>query len=227
MIKPEVLDAMVAAGCTAEQIVAAVKADALSDGARANHKREIDAARKRRQRSNVTLGHADNAGQDVTAQDNPSPKKETSPTPPKEKTTPSSSETTPSSSETIVSSKTPRQALEVVLDAQRADAVIEHRKRIGKPVTVRAAELLAGKFARCPDPNAGADAMVSNGWQGFEPEWVDRQQQRGSPQARPPSKSDVFEGLKQQVRNGQQRDRDNPGPDGNRGQLLSLTGRAG
>ncbi|UXN73394.1 hypothetical protein N8D56_21345 [Devosia sp. A8/3-2] len=39
MIKPEVLDAMVAAGCTAEQIVAAVKADAASDDVRAAEKR--------------------------------------------------------------------------------------------------------------------------------------------------------------------------------------------
>lgn len=47
MIKPEVLDAMVAAGCTAEQIVAAVKADAQEQHARAAHRREADAARKR------------------------------------------------------------------------------------------------------------------------------------------------------------------------------------
>ena len=78
MIKPEVLDAMVAAGCTAEQIAAAVKADqATSSGAvRQARYRERQASR------NVT-------GVTVTAK--VSPKKETSPEPPKEKTTPSNS----------------------------------------------------------------------------------------------------------------------------------------
>lgn len=182
-----VIDAMIAAGCTAEQLGAAMKAANGEVDARAARKREADAARKRRQRANVTQCHADADGQSVTDADNPSPKKETSPTPPKEKTTPSQSETN-------VSSKTPRQALETVLDGQRAAAVLDHRKRIGKPMTIRAAELLAGKFGRCPDPNAGADAMVANGWQGFEPEWLDRQQTRGSPTFPPqPKGADYFD----------------------------------
>lgn len=75
----------------------------------------------------------------------------------------------------------PQAELASVLTGDRADAVVAHRKRIGKPMTGHAAKLLAGKFAKCPDPNAAADAMVSNGWQGFEPEWMDRNQSRGSP----------------------------------------------
>ena len=39
-ISPAILDAMLAAGCTAEQIVAAVKADAQEQDARAARKRE-------------------------------------------------------------------------------------------------------------------------------------------------------------------------------------------
>ena len=80
--------------------------------------------------------------------------------------------------------RTPRSELLAVLDADRADAVIEHRQRIRKPLTAHAAKLLAGKFARCPNPNEAADAMIANGWQGFEPEWMDRQQSRGSPPPR-------------------------------------------
>lgn len=179
-LSPVILDAMLAAGCTAEQIVAAVKAEAQEQDARAARKREADAARKRRQREKETVGHAESRGHSVTGADSAdmvSPKKETSPTPPKEKTTPSQSEAN-------ASSKTPRAALETVLDAERAGQVVEHRQRIRKPLTVKAAELLASQFAKCDDPNAGADAMVLNGWQGFNPAWVDRAQPRGSPAPR-------------------------------------------
>lgn len=62
-----------------------------------------------------------------------------------------------------------------VLDDAHASAVIEHRRKIKKPLTSHAAKLLAGKFAKTRDPNAAADAMIAGGWQGFEPEWMDRQ----------------------------------------------------
>jgi hypothetical protein len=65
-------------------------------------------------------------------------------------------------------------ALMTVLDAAHAAFVVHHRRGFrGKPFTPRAAELLALKFGRCPDPNGAADAMIANGWQGFEPEWMD------------------------------------------------------
>lgn len=67
----------------------------------------------------------------------------------------------------------PKDELETALDAEHATAVIEHRQRFRKPLTARAAKLLAKKFAACPDPNAAADAMIGNGWQGFEPEWLE------------------------------------------------------
>ena len=80
----------------------------------------------------------------------------------------------PSSIEDKAKRVTPRDELLVVLDDERAGAVIEHRKRIGKPLTAYAAKLLARKFARTPDPHASAEAMIANGWQGFEPHWMDR-----------------------------------------------------
>jgi uncharacterized protein YdaU (DUF1376 family) len=95
---------------------------------------------------------------------------------------------------------TPRSELMVVLDADRAGAVIDHRSRIRKPLTAHAAHLLAGKFAKCPDPNAAADAMVGNGWQGFEPEWLERPNARGSPA--PPKTNptrDVIANLKERM----------------------------
>ena len=47
-LSPAVLDAMLEAGCTAEQIVAAVKADAAADDARREAKRAHNAERQRR-----------------------------------------------------------------------------------------------------------------------------------------------------------------------------------
>lgn len=156
-------------------------------------KRSTGAERQARYRARLASQSVTSDVTSVTVTAEVSPKKETSPTPPKEKTTPSQSETN-------VSSKTPRAALETVLDADRAGQVIEHRQRIRKPLTIRAAELLAGQFAECPDPNAAADAMVLNGWQGFKPEWMQRQQSRGSPpsQARPPTAAEILKARREQ-----------------------------
>lgn len=68
--------------------------------------------------------------------------------------------------------KNPVDELRAVLDEKRSQAVIDHRKAIKKPLTPHAAELLAQKFAKCPDPNAAADFMVERGYQGFEPDWM-------------------------------------------------------
>jgi uncharacterized protein YdaU (DUF1376 family) len=99
------------------------------------------------------------------------------------------STTEPSSSlrsdDRVPAEPTTRQHLERVIDPNRAKALVDHRKRIGKPMTPRAAELMAGKLARCPDPNAAADAIVANGWQGFEPEWLTNRSARAGPGERP------------------------------------------
>lgn len=187
-----VIDAMLAAGCSVEQLAAAVKAANAEHEEIQAEKRAKAAAKKRRQRHSVPGTLGDTGGQTGTEGDNPSPKKETSPTPPKEKTTPSQSEPNGSS-------KNPRQALEMVLDAEHATSVIEHRQRLRKPLTLKAAELLAGQFAKCADPNAGADAMVLNGWQGFNPDWMDRQQVRGSPPRQPATGSHHFTRLAEEM----------------------------
>lgn len=85
----------------------------------------------------------------------------------------------------------PSQAFSEVLRPDVAEAVVEHRQRIRKPLTARAAELLAGKFGACPDPNAAAETMIANGWQGFEPEWLERQQPRGQPPPKPKSVAEL------------------------------------
>lgn len=108
-----------------------------------------------------------------------------SPTPP----SPKPLQSVPPSPPKGGSSPTARQALAAVLDADRVGAVLDHRQKIRKPLTAHAAKLLAGKFSRCPDPNAAADAMIANGWQGFEPEWLERRQQPQAQSQAPPQKS--------------------------------------
>lgn len=94
--------------------------------------------------------------------------------------------------------ETPRNELLRVLDDERAAAVIDHRQRIRKPLTARAAKLLAGKFAKCRDPNDAADAMIANGWQGFELEWLEnRRTSERPPPSRPRNSTDIaLDGLK-------------------------------
>lgn len=87
--------------------------------------------------------------------------------------------------------RTPRDELRAVLDETRTEAVIEHRKRLRKPLTVRAAHLLAKRFGECSDPNTAADAMVLNGWAGFDRSWIERDRPRGVTVASPKPRSVV------------------------------------
>jgi hypothetical protein len=74
--------------------------------------------------------------------------------------------------------RTPMDELKPVLGEPLARDVIDHRQRLRKPLTARAAELLARQFRSCADPKAAAETMISNGWQGFNPEWMERQNGR-------------------------------------------------
>lgn len=67
---------------------------------------------------------------------------------------------------------TPREALETILDAEHAEAVIAHRRAMRKPLTAHAAQLLADQFRKCANPNEAADQMILMGWQGFRAEWM-------------------------------------------------------
>lgn len=66
----------------------------------------------------------------------------------------------------------PQKELEAVLDVEHAAAVVDHRRKLRKPLTTYAAKQLAKKFGAISNPNDGADAMIANGWQGFEPDWM-------------------------------------------------------
>lgn len=96
------------------------------------------------------------------------------------------------------SKPTPRSELLLVLDANHADAVIEHRQKIRKPISAHAAKLLAAKFAQCASPNEAADVMIANGWQGFEPQWLENRSFRQS-QA-PPRERTVLDAVNDRLR---------------------------
>lgn len=65
----------------------------------------------------------------------------------------------------------PRQRLEAVVDAERAEALLDHRQRLRKPLTEHAAKMLATELAKFPDPNAAADRMIAKGWVSTDVTW--------------------------------------------------------
>ena len=71
--------------------------------------------------------------------------------------------------------QTPREILLGCLSPEIADGVLAHRKAMRRPLTGRAAQLLAKGFLATADPNAAADMMIERGWQGFKPEWFDNE----------------------------------------------------
>jgi hypothetical protein len=101
--------------------------------------------------------------------------------------------------------QTPREALLGCLSPEVADGVLAHRQALRKPLTGRAAQLLAKGFAATADPNAAADMMIERGWQGFKPEWFDNERrsngngQRQQGQSRRGSISDVAPGFIERI----------------------------
>lgn len=164
----------------ADMVRAGVDPDIIGRTAEALSKQptsSVDEQAERRRAKDRERKRLRNSAESAESAEAPPSDKEKSPTPPKEINSPRETNR--------AREATPRDELQAVLDADRAKAVIDHRQRIRKPLTPRAAQLLASKFARCPDPNAAADAMIANGWQGFEPDWIER---RGAGRGAPPPK---------------------------------------
>lgn len=154
-------------------VVAAIERDMQGKARSAAAERQARyRERKAIEASNVT----NNVTGDVTSNATGA-KKETPPDPLKKKPTPVS----PSLRSGDLS-PTPLDELCLVLDGARAAAVVEHRKRLRKPLTAYAARQLAAKLAEVPEPNAAADEMIANGWQGFSAHWLERMKNRGPPQ---------------------------------------------
>lgn len=87
-------------------------------------------------------------------------------------------------------SETVLEILETCLSPKTSADLIEHRKAKRAPLTPRAAELLAKQFRDYGNPEAAAEAMIMNGWQGFYPQSADKQIRAGRmPRAGPGGRS--------------------------------------
>lgn len=73
-----------------------------------------------------------------------------------------------------------REALLTALPETLAEAWIEHRRQLKKPMTPQAARLIAAKLKDCSDPAAVVNQSIMNGWQGVFPE---RQSAKASPRS--------------------------------------------
>lgn len=67
------------------------------------------------------------------------------------------------------------------MSEQTARDLIAHRQKLRKPLTARAAKLLAKDFVAYGNPEEAAEMMIKNGWQGFHPTWVANQTRAGPP----------------------------------------------
>lgn len=61
--------------------------------------------------------------------------------------------------------------LRSVLSEDRAQAVVDHRRKKKSPLNLHMANLLAAQFRQLAEPDKGADLMMLRGWQGCDPEW--------------------------------------------------------
>jgi hypothetical protein len=75
-----------------------------------------------------------------------------------------------------------RDALLKVLDHERTQAVIDHRRKMkGATLTPYSAKLLANELSKAPNPNDAADTMILRGWRGFKSEWLESKHQGQPP----------------------------------------------
>ena len=162
---------MIEAGTPADVIADVAAELARGEAARAALEERRTADRQRKAKSRHVKSR-DVTGKDVT--DVTPPEGSSSPTPPLTPNPPYSPPSGVRTNRAHARNASPREELEAVLDAEHAQAVIDHRQQLRKPLTPHAAKLLARKLAEAPDPNAAADEMIAAGWQGFEVAWLDR-----------------------------------------------------
>ncbi len=197
---------MLEAGLTIEQALVAAEAfeaesapvQPVLSARQARNKRYYDSKKASKSRLNSDDQDVSDDSDDSDGGAAPPSDKENPPNPLKKLTTTQTSSLRSDVPARAPSKPTPRSELLVVLDANHADAVIEHRQKIRKPISAHAAKLLAAKFAQCASPNEAADAMIANGWQGFEPQWLESRSFRQS-QA-PPRERTVLDAVNDRLR---------------------------
>lgn len=197
-ISVAVLDAMVAAGCSAEQIAAVVKADMAGDADRKAHKRENNADRQRRYRErNAALrvtGVTNGDKRDGTLPPSPSPLVPPPQTPPP---------IIPQSSSTIPETKrASRLSTDWVLPSAWGRWAISQGH---SEATIR---LEADKFRDFWCSKSGTDATKLD-WEATWRNWMRNSRSapgHGPPAAKPPSITDVLKAQVLEMQANEQRD---------------------
>lgn len=185
-----IVRALVAAKATPDMILAAVEAAEAERDDALERRRQNDRDRKARQRETEAVSRdVTGVSRDVTGRHND--RQPSSPRAPDPAHVEDNLQTKISTGQQE-KKKTPRDELAAVLDAEHADAVLEHRQKLRKPLSARAAKLMAAELAKAPDPNAAADRMIEKGWQSFEVEWLDKPAPRATP---PPATERMYQVL--------------------------------
>lgn len=163
---PELFRQLAALGLSTEQMAGVLEIMEADAEVRKAKGRERVQRWRDRKAGNVTKRHvtSENVSKRLTRADD----------------TPATEENKQTNKEVKKENKSPRDELAVVLDAEHADAVLDHRQKLRKPLTAYAARQLAASFASCPDANAAADLMIESGWLKIKPDWIEsRSRQNG------------------------------------------------
>lgn len=89
-------------------------------------------------------------------------------------------------------------ALRAVLDDERLDALVKHRRSRKAPVTALAAKLFIEAAGECRITVAEAtDHCISRNWLTVKPDWIAKNAPRGSPSNRPPTAQEILKARRQ------------------------------
>jgi len=83
----------------------------------------------------------------------------------------------------------PSEILEQALGAKNARDLIDHRNKLRKPLTSRAARGLVSELLKAPDIDRAIDVMMLQGWVGFRFEWFQNYENSGNSKTQPASRS--------------------------------------
>ncbi len=90
--------------------------------------------------------------------------------------------------------RSPCEILASVLSKEDAAAVVDHRKKLRKPLTEEAAKRMANQLRQCEDPAAAVNEMLLRGWQGIKAEWM-QPKQKGNGNGRASRLMQMADGL--------------------------------
>lgn len=176
LLSSAVLDAMVASGCSAEQIAAAVKASHSEQDAAIAAKREMAASRKRRQREREANSHAQPDNVTRTERDNAGHLPSSGSSPPEPLSTPNQPSTPPIVPPDEKRLASPELVLQSVVDPMNAKRFVDHCRGKGRRLSAQTAEEIVKALrdvrARGGNAVAAVDLAIKRGWTTIDVEWL-------------------------------------------------------